>query len=552
MTVRKSVILSLFAGISLFVLVMALLLNKLIYDSNVESEVRHLESTMKQIIHAMEIHEAREKEAYEKLGQEYAGRAGAGVILESIPTERHRILFALDHETGEVLALSKNNEPQKPFSHEKIRDMEESETRTGVFRAETGDKIWSATFVRRQGIIYGYASDLSALLSGSRESFVFGLSVILVVSGFILFLVYWILGRLVIHDLERINQKLALFVNGGSMVCFDEGKNREIKKLSGGLNKLVSVMESKRNHLCSLADMFDESVAAYEYYAELNQIFFSDNLLSLTELSEEEICTKIRSEYETAKQQWSGRENGFYKEERYETKSGRTLMIHQTCMQNISYAFVQDVTKAAKTIQKLNKKLEEEMSKNTRDSLTGLFNRNKVEEEAREMFQEEKPQGMLVLIDLDNFKRVNDEAGHMEGDKVLKMFGQVLDRQFRATDTKARLGGDEFVVLLQQELTTEVLQQKLNRFLDEVRTELEEYYGRYRLSVSIGVAPVTGEIHSFAELYKSADAAMYVAKRSGKDRFYVNKENNTCMRENCIHCRAICERRRILFEKKEV
>ena len=198
----------------------------------------------------------------------------------------------------------------------------------------------------------------------------------------------------------------------------------------------------------------------------------------------------------------------------------------------------------------INQKLTEEMLKNTKDSLTGLYNRNKVEDEAQEIFRKKTPQGMLILIDLDNFKKVNDEAGHIEGDRVLKTFGQILDRQFRATDTKARLGGDEFVILLQQELTTEVLQMKLNRFLDEVRLELKEYYKNYKLSVSIGVAVITQDIRSYTELYKSADAAMYVAKRSGKDRFYVNKDNNTCMRENCICCRAICDRRKTLFGEK--
>ena len=80
------------------------------------------------------------------------------------------------------------------------------------------------------------------------------------------------------------------------------------------------------------------------------------------------------------------------------------------------------------------------------------------------------------------------------------------------------------MILLRQELSVEVLQKKLNQFLDEVRTELPKYYADYKLSVSIGVASVSQDVRSYEDLYKNADAAMYVAKRSGKDRFYVNSD----------------------------
>ena len=112
----------------------------------------------------------------------------------------------------------------------------------------------------------------------------------------------------------------------------------------------------------------------------------------------------------------------------------------------------------------------------------------------------------------------------MEGDTVMKAFARNQNRQFRSTDIKVRLGGDEFVILHRQELSEEVLQAKLEHFLEEVRRELQEYYRDYKLSVSIGVASVSRDVHSYEELYRNADAAMYAAKRSGKDGYYVNRE----------------------------
>lgn len=669
MTLRESVSLSLLAGTGLLILVMAWILNKFTYSSNVSEEIKYLESSMEQIIHSVELNEIREVDMYEMFEADYLNRANVAAnwysraknrgidwndmlnvleveginivdeygkivessnpeniglsfhedgrleeflpliegrsgeeshiqmercpeetgerkiyvgvkpadepkgmiqleisaealeqyeslvslknLLNSIPTERYRFLFALEKETEKLLALSENNEMQVDYSLEMILDMEEGETRTDIYTSGSTGKKWAAVCVCRKGIIYGYASDISGLHGRIRESFIRGLASVAVLSVFVLLFVYWLLGYAVLTDLETITQKMARFINGASTVYFKEGKNREIKELSQDLNKLVSVIETKQKRLCTLANMFDKGVAAYEYYVDLNQIFCSDNLISLTELSEEEVHRKIRSEYEKVKNGQEVWKDGIYREDRYQTKSGRTLMVHRTCLQNASYGFVQDITKDMNAIHSLNTRLSEEMSKNVTDALTGLYNRTKLEEEVRQIFRQENPKGMLVLIDLDNFKRVNDEAGHAEGDKVLKAFSGILSRQFRSTDLKVRLGGDEFVILLREELSTEIMQMKLNQFLKEVRTELQEYYRSYKLSVSIGVAAITQEIHSYEDLYRNADAAMYAAKRSGKDGFYMNLEQNTCMRENCIHCRAVCERRKLLFDEKE-
>lgn len=456
--------------------------------------------------------------------EQYESLVSLKNLLKSIPTERYRFLFALEQKTKKLLALSENNDLQTEYSLEPILDMEEGEERTGTYIYDTTGKKWLAVLVCRKGIIYGYASDMAGLQGRVRESFIRGMASVLILSVFVLFFVYWLLGYTVLSDLETITQKMTRFINGAETVYFREGKNREIKELSQDLNKLVSVIETKQKRLCTLANMFDEGVAAYEYYADLNQIFCSDNLISLVGLSEEAVHQKIRSDYEKAKMKREVWEDGLYEEDRYQAQSGRTLMVHRTCFQNASYGFVQDITKDMKAIHKLHTKLSEEISRNITDSLTGLYNRKKLEEEVRQIFQEEKPQGMLILIDLDNFKRINDEAGHMEGDNVLKKFGRILSRQFRSTDIKVRLGGDEFVILLRQELSVEVLQKKLNQFLDEVRTELQKYYTDYKLSVSIGVASVSQDVRSYEDLYKNADAAMYVAKRSGKDRFYVNSD----------------------------
>ena len=502
-TLRKSVSLSLLAGTGLLILVMAWVLGKVTYNSNIASEIKYLESSMEQIIHSVELNEKRQEDMYGMLEADYLNRANVAAHLYS--RENHgdidwnEMLDILEvegvnivDESG-IVADSSNPDNIGINFYEEEKFKEFLPLIEGSSRQESYLKMERGSSKTGERTIYVGIKPLD----GSK--------------GMI---------QLEISS-ESLEQYESLVSLENILNSIPTERYRFLFALDQDTKEILAL--SKNNDMQTdysmklILDMEDKLVS-----------FCSDNLIPLVESSEEVVHQTIRSAYERAKMRREVWKDGLYEEERFQTKSGRTLMVHQTYIQNASYGFIQDITEDMKTIHSLNTKLSEEMSKNITDSLTNLFNRQKVEEEARQIFQEEHPQGMLILIDLDNFKRVNDEAGHTEGDHVLKVFGSILNRQFRSTDIKARLGGDEFVfvILFRQELEADVLQRKLNGFLDEVRKELQEYYRNYKLSVSISAAVITPDIHSYEELYKSADAAMYVAKRSGKDGFYVNRDHN--------------------------
>lgn len=158
-----------------------------------------------------------------------------------------------------------------------------------------------------------------------------------------------------------------------------------------------------------------------------------------------------------------------------------------------------------------------------RDHLTGLYNRNGFEQRAEHFLKKESPGGALLLLDLDNFKRINDRQGHPEGDFVLQVFAECLTDFFRKEDVIGRLGGDEFAVLIGNPIPDHILAEKIARFRTEVRRRLEKYYDQYSVSVSIGAAPVDGTVLDYRKLYQCADTALYVSKYQGKDSFYINK-----------------------------
>jgi diguanylate cyclase (GGDEF)-like protein len=152
------------------------------------------------------------------------------------------------------------------------------------------------------------------------------------------------------------------------------------------------------------------------------------------------------------------------------------------------------------------------------DPLTGLLNRAALLARFDELEQlaghgEHASLGMLVA-DLDHFKRINDEHGHPVGDAVLRDIAYALRKALRAFDLVYRIGGEEFVVLLpgaDLDRTIEV-GERLRAAVAEHRT------GDIALTMSLGAASARGSAVRFAELYGAADAALYAAKRSGRDR----------------------------------
>jgi diguanylate cyclase (GGDEF)-like protein/PAS domain S-box-containing protein len=157
------------------------------------------------------------------------------------------------------------------------------------------------------------------------------------------------------------------------------------------------------------------------------------------------------------------------------------------------------------------------------DALTGLLNRRAFFEEVRLRLgrQGERPRpGVLIYVDLDNFKLVNDRFGHQRGDAALKAVAEILSGSARAGDLVARLGGDEFALWLDGADAPGAAAKA--RLLLERAAALAEFSGdaERRLGFSIGIAPhAAGADEAIEALVARADAAMYAAKQRGKGGF---------------------------------
>jgi diguanylate cyclase (GGDEF)-like protein len=159
----------------------------------------------------------------------------------------------------------------------------------------------------------------------------------------------------------------------------------------------------------------------------------------------------------------------------------------------------------------------------TVDSLSGLNNRAEFMNLAQREFviaKRDNKELALLIMDLDNFKAVNDTFGHVAGDEVIRKMGRIMKTSFRKTDIPGRIGGEEFAVVL-REATLEEANKKAEEFRKTI-ANTKVMYGNQEISitVSIGVAAICGEtknIYSIEDVLRMADDALYKAKAKGRN-----------------------------------
>ena len=160
----------------------------------------------------------------------------------------------------------------------------------------------------------------------------------------------------------------------------------------------------------------------------------------------------------------------------------------------------------------------------THDHLTGLAGRNVLHDKLSEAVERAKENGRKVavfVLDLDNFKRVNDSLGHQAGDQVIREAAQQLRAAVRQTDTVGRMGGDEFVVILPDIKSIgdiDVFARKLVQRMS--RTMMVNHY-ELNITASIGVCIFPDFAHDASSLLERADAAMYESKANGRDQYQI-------------------------------
>ncbi len=178
------------------------------------------------------------------------------------------------------------------------------------------------------------------------------------------------------------------------------------------------------------------------------------------------------------------------------------------------FLIVQDVTELATYEQKL-------VEMNTKDALTGIYNRRYLESRLQEEFERHRRHShplSLIMIDIDFFKKVNDNYGHQCGDVVLQAVAEKTAAVIRKTDFVARYGGEEFCCLLPETAVdaAEIIAENIRTHIEQIENIFEG--NCIKVTISLGISGLAAE-DSPETLLKRADDALYQAKHSGRNRF---------------------------------
>lgn len=158
-------------------------------------------------------------------------------------------------------------------------------------------------------------------------------------------------------------------------------------------------------------------------------------------------------------------------------------------------------------------------SKSLKDALTGLWNRAYTEDAVSAMLKS-GVKGALFMMDMDNFKAINDNYGHIAGDHTLKMFAETLQKYASEGDVVCRIGGDEFMTFVVGDKSKEELGEHAGNIIADMVAHLGQCKFETNSSVSVGVAQFPEDGEDFKTLYNAADKALYHVKQNGKNSYH--------------------------------
>lgn len=160
-----------------------------------------------------------------------------------------------------------------------------------------------------------------------------------------------------------------------------------------------------------------------------------------------------------------------------------------------------------------------------KDPLTGLWNRSYIEEYLDKV---EEEYGSVLMLDLDNFKKLNDTYGHVIGDKALVAFARALESEIPEGAIVSRLGGDEFVIILPNCIQRDTIRTMCRELIAKVELQIGQVLGDspdFATTVSVGISQYPGDGKDFLTLYTCSDKALYYVKQNGKRGYHFYQDD---------------------------
>lgn len=430
-------------------------------------------------------------------------------------------LCALDKTTKQILASTNPADAEKPVTvlGIQLEDFDERNLVSGqyIFDSDVDGVSCYCIFSKMEDCLAGYIVPNDVLYSGVNKSFlavalaVIGISIIMVLS------VVWYMGRDVIMDIHSINEILGRISNGSLKRTVDIRTNREFAELSQHINEVVSSLLATTDKMSYVLSRTNVRMGVYEYSRSYGEtVRYTEYIPELLGLDGRSLARltlegRVFEDYiKTLKQDPLPDEENVYRVMHGEEEV--FLKFDDVVWRNDIFGIVVDMTKEIV----MRRRIESERDI---DPLTNLWNRRGVHRQFGELFKEPESMGygVIVMVDTDDLKKINDTRGHEVGDSYLQKVADLLGQFGVRNNVSARLGGDEFVTLLYGYRSPEELAQDLDRFRamqGSVRVTLDDG-GEVTVRFSAGFSETYGQT-DYHILLRAADERMYADKRARK------------------------------------
>lgn len=364
--------------------------------------------------------------------------------------------------------------------------------------------------------IIGTYINADVVYSSLIEDMFYLIICIVLILLFIILILKYSIKKYILKDIFNIQHNVKALMHGNYDVEFESEYNTELRDVSKILNQWKEGYTDKSERMTRMMASINSHVAIFECLYIMNRNFFSDNMKDLLGLDDNTWFKISRTPKSFEMYIHSLLQNG-KNSKGLILCNNRFIHIEFFKEKNQFYGMIMDKTEDENIRIKMEREIIDKKLEAQTDPLTKLLNRAGLENSIKNT----QGKAVMLMLDLDNFKVINEKLGHPVGDEVLKQFAECLKSFFCEKSLVSRIAGDEFIVFIDYYIDKNRLEDILKNLIEKIHRDLKEYRIKYKLSASIGVIYVNKQIDTYEELYKKADIALYKAKDKGKDTFYI-------------------------------
>ncbi|MFI3238408.1 MAG: diguanylate cyclase [Lachnospiraceae bacterium] len=441
-------------------------------------------------------------------------------IYASMPTDDHTVLLAVDAATNAISGSTEDIFLGTDLSDLGLTLTEELMT-DAMFYATINGIDYLCIFSQYDETFLGVITEKAYITDSVFNSMIAISAYFTIVAVCLFFALLTIIDFTILQSIDLLIENVSKIAGGDLDTKVDIDSSKEFQKLSMHLNMMVSSLLNTTAQMSHVLDYVDARIAVYEYKNDMQRVFATRKLADLLNLSKNELDELLTDKTNFNHLLYKIKKNSTEIENVYLLGSDTYLQIETLSGKDGNYGVVVDVSE---TINQ-RKRLERERDY---DVLTNLFNRRALLREVATLFKHPSilKESIIIALDMDNLKEINDTYGHDAGDSAIQYCAVLLRDIPVEHKLLCRLGGDEFVAILYGADDKEtLLAHTMQLEIDFNHSHIGLDYGDAHIKMSAGYIFSSDYEYSYDNLIKCADVALYTAKRTGRSRFVEYKDS---------------------------